>query len=75
MHWLISNCYENLKRSEEADATIEWGYQTLFDAYPNDRDVAYAAVQLGRISGKFRAQQKPRPKTGLLPSAGVFMVG
>ncbi len=51
MHWLISDCYENLRRvgsvpATEADAVIEWGYQTLFDAYPDSRDVEYAAVRL-----------------------------
>ena len=34
----------------EADSVIEWGYQTLFDSYPAARDVAYAAVQLGRFN-------------------------
>jgi hypothetical protein len=38
MHWLVSDCYEKLKRDgavsvEEADPVIEWGYQTLFDRY------------------------------------------
>jgi len=36
MHWLISDCYENLRdegvlTAEEADPVIEWGYKTLFD--------------------------------------------
>ena len=33
----------------EADPLIEWGYQTLFDQYPDSRDVEYAAIQLGKI--------------------------
>jgi tetratricopeptide (TPR) repeat protein len=54
MHWLVSDCYEKLKRDgavsvEEADPVIEWGYQTLFDRYPDSRDVEYAAIQLGKI--------------------------
>jgi tetratricopeptide (TPR) repeat protein len=55
MHWLIADCYEKLKRdgivdAVEADPAIEWGYQTLFDAYPDSRDVAYAAIRLGEIN-------------------------
>lgn len=51
MHWMISECYVRLKAAgavsaEEADPIIEWGYQTLFDTYPNSRGVEYAAVQL-----------------------------
>ena len=54
MHWLISDCYEKLKLAgevlaEEADPVIEWGYQTLFDNYPDNRDVGYAALKLGKI--------------------------
>ena len=54
MYWLVSDCYEKLKRdgvvsAEEADPLIEWGYQTLFDRYPDSRDVEYAAIQLGKI--------------------------
>ena len=54
MHWLVSDCYEKLEKSghissEEADPVIEWGYQTLFDEYPDSRDVEYAAIQLGKI--------------------------
>jgi hypothetical protein len=25
---------------------IEWGYRTLFEQYPNSRDVEYAAIRL-----------------------------
>ena len=54
MHWLVSDCYEKLEKSghissEEADPLIEWGYKTLFDNYPDSRDVEYAAIQLGKI--------------------------
>jgi tetratricopeptide (TPR) repeat protein len=54
-HWLISDCYENLKREgqipgDEADPAIEWGYQTLFEQYPETHVVEYAAVRLGEIN-------------------------
>ena len=55
MHWLISECYEKLKaagqvRSEDADPVIEWGYQTVFDQYPDDPIVEHAALRLGEIN-------------------------
>jgi len=51
MHWMISSCYERLQRegavsAEEVAPVIEWGYQTLFEEYPNSRDVEYAAIRL-----------------------------
>lgn len=55
MHWLISDSYEKLKASgdvndAEADAIIEWGYQTLFDNYPNCNMIDYAAMRLSQIN-------------------------
>ena len=52
---LVSNCYERLKADgqisvEEADTMIEWGYQTLFDGYPNCLTVDHAALRLGEIN-------------------------
>jgi len=35
---------------------IEWGYQTLFDRYPDSRDVEYAAIQLCKL---YLARGKP----------------
>jgi len=54
-HWLIADCYEKLKRdgivdAAEADPIIEREFQTLFDSYPDSRDVAYAAIRLGEIN-------------------------
>jgi len=54
-HWLVSSCYEKLKDSEtvdtnEANIMIEWGYQTLFDEYPDCPIVDYAALRLGEIN-------------------------
>ena len=55
MHWLVSDCYEKLEKSghissEEADPVIEWGYQTLFDNYPDSRSVKHAAIRLAEIN-------------------------
>jgi tetratricopeptide (TPR) repeat protein len=57
MHRLVSGCYENLKLegqidNEEADPIIEWGYQTVFDRYPQNPafEAEYAAVRLGEIN-------------------------
>jgi tetratricopeptide (TPR) repeat protein len=66
MHWLVSDCYEKLKRdeavlAEEADPLIEWGYQTLFDQYPESRDVEYAAIRLIEIN-----LARGRPVTALV---------
>ena len=55
MHWLVSDCYEKMKKAgqlsaEEADPVIEWGYLTLFETYPKSYDVEYAALQLGKLN-------------------------
>ncbi|HBR19065.1 MAG TPA: hypothetical protein DD726_02475 [Phycisphaerales bacterium] len=55
MHWLISDSYEKLKaagdvNAVEADPIIEWGYQTLFDNYPNCNIIDYAAMRLSQIN-------------------------
>ena len=57
MHWMVAYCYEKLKAAgeidkEEADAMIEWGYQTLFEDYPNSRmgDLYHTAMKLGQIN-------------------------
>ncbi len=68
MHWMISECYVRLKAAgavsaEEADPIIEWGYQTLFEKYPNSRGVEYAAVQLVNF---YLARGRP-------VSAGVYL--
>ena len=61
MHWMISDCYKKLQAdevltAEEADPVIEWGYKTLFDRYPDSRDVEYAAIQLCKL---YLARSKP----------------
>lgn len=55
MHSLISHCYEKLKAvgeltAEEADPVIEWGYQTVFDQYPDGYLGEIAALRLGEIN-------------------------
>jgi len=55
LHWMIGVCYENLKAdgavsAEEAEAVMEWGYQTVFERYPDDRGALYAAMRLGEIN-------------------------
>jgi len=55
MHWLVANCYEKLKgagdvNGVDADGIIEWAYQTLFDKYPNCRQVNLAALRLVEIN-------------------------
>jgi tetratricopeptide (TPR) repeat protein len=55
MHWMIGVCFENLKsegqvEAEEADAVMEWGYQTVFERYPQDRGALYAAMRLGEMN-------------------------
>ena len=54
MHWLVSICYERMRAAglltpQEADPIIEYWYKTLFDEYPNSRDIGYAALKLGKI--------------------------
>ena len=55
MHRMIANCYTRLKAAgeisaEEADPVIEWGYRTLFEKYPDSRDVIPAALHLIEIN-------------------------
>jgi TolA-binding protein len=55
MHWLISDSYEKLKaagdvNATDANAVIEWGYQTLFDNYPDCSIIDYAAMRLSQIN-------------------------
>jgi TolA-binding protein len=55
MHWLVADSYEKLKaagdvNAPDADAVIEWGYQTLFDNYPDCSIIDYAAVRLSQIN-------------------------
>ncbi|HOL32556.1 MAG TPA: hypothetical protein PK052_11310 [Anaerohalosphaeraceae bacterium] len=52
---MIADCYVKLKAEgvvdpNEADPVIEWGYKTLFDQYPDSRDVEYAAIRLIEIN-------------------------
>ena len=68
MHWMISSCYQKLQdvgvfTDEQAGPVIEWGYQTLFDEYPDGRkgDVEHAAMQLGRIN-----LERDKPVTAFL---------
>ncbi|MCE5186375.1 MAG: hypothetical protein LLF76_09645 [Planctomycetaceae bacterium] len=61
MHWMISHCYEKLRDEDaitanEADPIIEWGYKTLFEDYPSESVVEYAAIRLAQI---YLAQGKP----------------
>ena len=61
MHGLIAGCYRRFKGDnklppEVADLVIEWGFKTLFENYPNDRDVKYAAMSLGEL---YLMQGKP----------------